>query len=314
MFKAYLQLFRIPNVFSAIADISAGFLLVHATWSFSLEYIALVVSSCLLYLAGLVLNDVYDVDIDRHERPSRPLPSGRISVESARILGYGLLAAGIAVGWTIGLILVDEAKCPYRCGLVVTLLAGCIVGYDRWFKTTFLGPPLMGSCRLLNLLLGASTASHAFSRGPWFLAHYEPAQLVAAGGVGVYIAGVTLYARHEAHPVSRWYLFGASAVVVAGIGILMLFPGLVPSDLCSRYAERISLFYTALAVFIGWRCLRGAVEPTPYNVQSAVIVCLMSLIVLDAAICLVVHEANYALTILALLIPTVVLGRWFSAT
>ena len=45
-----------------------------------LAVLLLVAASVFLYLAGMVLNDVYDVEIDRRERPDRPLPSGRIPV------------------------------------------------------------------------------------------------------------------------------------------------------------------------------------------------------------------------------------------
>ena len=42
----------------------------------------LVGSSSLMYLAGMALNDYADREIDAVERPSRPIPSGRISPSS----------------------------------------------------------------------------------------------------------------------------------------------------------------------------------------------------------------------------------------
>ena len=40
-----------------------------------------------IYAAGIVLNDVFDYEIDRVERPGRPLPSGRVSRGSRRRSG-----------------------------------------------------------------------------------------------------------------------------------------------------------------------------------------------------------------------------------
>ena len=39
----------------------------------------------------MVLNDAFDIDLDREEQPYRPLPSGRISLAAARWLGWNLL-------------------------------------------------------------------------------------------------------------------------------------------------------------------------------------------------------------------------------
>ena len=55
---------------------------------------ALMVSSGLLYVAGIVLNDYFDIEIDKRERPSRPLPSGNISKGHA--LAIALIALLIA--------------------------------------------------------------------------------------------------------------------------------------------------------------------------------------------------------------------------
>ncbi len=44
---------------------------------------------------SMVVNDVFDLEIDRVNRPERAIPSGRVSVEDATKVSYGLLAAGI---------------------------------------------------------------------------------------------------------------------------------------------------------------------------------------------------------------------------
>jgi geranylgeranylglycerol-phosphate geranylgeranyltransferase len=45
---------------------------------------------------SMVVNDVYDLDVDRVNRPERPLPSGKVSVGGASRLAYAMLALGLA--------------------------------------------------------------------------------------------------------------------------------------------------------------------------------------------------------------------------
>ena len=49
--------------------------------------------------AGMVINDIYDVEIDKVNRPERPIPSGRITLKQAKILwgSTSLIGFGIAL-------------------------------------------------------------------------------------------------------------------------------------------------------------------------------------------------------------------------
>ena len=74
--RAYLQLFRLPNVFTAMADIAMGLLVTYGDQTTPAAPVLLLLASSLIYTAGMVLNDVYDYEVDVQERPHRPLPSG----------------------------------------------------------------------------------------------------------------------------------------------------------------------------------------------------------------------------------------------
>ena len=145
---AYLQLFRAPNMFTAVADVLAGYLITHGAIDTPGALALLVAASCLLYTAGMVLNDVFDLERDRRERPGRPLPSGRIDPSRARWLGYEMLAAGVGFGWLAGWL--TGAIEP---GVVASVLAAAVILYDGWLKRTPAGPLGMGTCRALNVLL-----------------------------------------------------------------------------------------------------------------------------------------------------------------
>ncbi len=178
--QSYLALLRLPNVFTALADVAMGFFFVigaadQAGWAFSddpqpsLLPIALwtigllAAASALLYSAGMVLNDVFDLHLDREEQPDRPLPSGRIPLRSARWLGWQLLTLGIMLA--SGAAVVLEKFPPARSNnfiiswlpaIVAAVLAVLIVLYNAGLKRTPLGPVAMGGCRMLNVLLGMS--------------------------------------------------------------------------------------------------------------------------------------------------------------
>ena len=93
----WLQLLRLPNVFTAVADVTMGYIVTQRDLEPYLQFGLLVAASCSLYLSGMVLNDVFDAEVDAREQPHRPIPSGRVSLFHAQRLGWGLWLIGIAL-------------------------------------------------------------------------------------------------------------------------------------------------------------------------------------------------------------------------
>ena len=312
----YLRLFRIPNVFTAIADIAMGFLLVRGSPDPAVVFLLLAGASALIYTAGMVLNDVFDIDIDRRERPERPLPAGRISLRSARFIGIGMLSGGVLLAGLAGVFCPVEEVLAWRPAAVALGLVSAVLLYAAWLKRTPLGPVGMASCRFLNVLLGASIAAPA---ADWWFAYYGPAPLIAGGGLGIYIIGVTWFARSEAETSHRLSLTLATLVMVAGIVTL----GLLHNTLERVEPERTLLLakqggwvllMTLLTLVILRRCLLAIANPSPQKVQFAVKNCILSIITLDAAIVLDTSNVYCAIGVLALLVPTLVAGRWVYST
>jgi 4-hydroxybenzoate polyprenyltransferase len=297
---AWLQLLRLPNVFTAAADVAMGYLFTHRNLEPAPHFVLLVAASSLLYLSGMVLNDAFDADVDARDRPQRPIPSGRVSRRAATAVGWSMLAGGVVVAWGASLAANDG-----RPGAVAVLLAACIVTYDGLLKQTPLAPLLMGACRTLNVLLGMSLA----------IVGWGEAELLIAVGIGVYIAGVTIFARTEARVTARWRLFLGLAVLLAGFALLAGVPHLT----ASRPPLEVSrngwlLLWAVLALITARRCVIAILQPLPARVAAAVRHCVHSIIVLDAAVCAGYAGPFWGLAVLLLLMPTLLFTFWLDAT
>jgi hypothetical protein len=305
----YLQLMRLPNVFTAMGDVAMGFLFVQSTgwrwdgWRDGWTLGLLVVASTALYTAGMVLNDVFDLRTDWFLRPERPIPSGRVSLRAARRLGWNLLMLGVTLG--IGAAFFAG---HHRPGVVAALLAANVVLYDAWLKRTPGGPLAMGSCRTLNVLLGMSVMNSPLASEHWLV----------AGAIGVYVAGVTWFARREAGQSRRLPLTLATLVMILGIAMLAWLPRCSEPDRLVRLLQveplRWYLLTGGVGALIVWRCIRAVIEPTSRRVRMAVAHCLLSLLMLDAVACYAVRGVFWAMLIMLLLIPTFLLQRRIAMT
>jgi 4-hydroxybenzoate polyprenyltransferase len=307
---AWLRLFRAPNVFTAIADVAMGFLVVHGGLSSSAPpglLVCLAAASALLYTAGMVLNDVFDFEVDAKERPFRPLPSGQISLPLARAMGFAMLIAGVLMGALAGY--AYPSSLPWRSGLVAVVLAGCVLLYDGWLKRFAIGPLGMGLCRFFNVLLGMSVASEVAAGWPL---GYGPMHLLPAAGIGIYIIGVTMFAKGEAGQSSVPILIGGMVTMALGIGVLG-WAGL----LLHRRDLSVPMYWLLLAflaVTVLRRCLLAVWTPDPQRVQAGVKIAIFALVLFDASVALTAAPSYYALAIVALLAPMFLLGRWVYST
>jgi 4-hydroxybenzoate polyprenyltransferase len=299
-FVAWLQLLRLPNVFTALADVMMGYLVAYRELQPVRDFALLAAASVLLYLSGMVLNDVFDAEVDARDRPDRPIPSGRVSLKAAAAVGWGMLTTGVVIAWILSFNAND-----WRPGAVATLLAACILLYDGALKRTRLAPLVMGECRTLNVLLGMSLMII-----PW-----GKADILIAIGIGVYIMGVTIFARTDARVSSRTRLTAGLIVLLSGISLLAAVPWLtIDRPPLAVILPGWYLLWAALALIIGRRCTMAIFEPSPQRVQSAVRHCVHSIIVLDAAVCVGYASSYWGFAVLSLLIPTMLLTLWLNAT
>jgi 4-hydroxybenzoate polyprenyltransferase len=287
-YRGYLDLVRPANVATALADVLAGYAVAGMPDHRLLAWLLL--STAGLYAGGVVLNDVFDRDIDRIERPERPIPSGRVSARVAATLGTLLLVLG-------GM---SAAAANTTAGGIAVLLAMTVVLYDAWGKRQGLfGPVNMGMCRGLNLLLGVAAA---------------PAMLHSAWPLGLvpltYIAAVTAVSRGEVHGGGR------KVGLAALISLILVVVALVA--LAARAHGSGSWAGIALALALGWRVLpafwAAYQSPQPGPIRDAIRTGVLSLVLLDAAIGATFGGPLYSVAILATGLVAVSLARLFAVT
>ncbi len=294
--RAYLELVRLPNLFTAVGDIVAGYLVASGgVGVLGSELVLLGLASVALYAAGVVLNDYFDLDVDSVERPERPIPSGRIHAQNAARLGFGLLGLGCIVAAIVGV--------PSL--LTALALAGCIVLYDaRGKRIEYVGSANMGACRFLNVLLGASAVA-PLSAAYWLWLIVPVALLVF-----VYISGVTLLATGEVWGGNRAIsslVFGAVVLVIAGVVWL---------GLSERLAQPLASlpFLAIFAVATLWVIGRVVGAPTAPNIRTAIKTCVLSLLLLDAAIAAGAGGPGYGIGVAVLILPALYAARLYAVT
>lgn len=318
----YLRLLRFSNTPTALADIVAGFMLVHGTLMPWPEFLCLAVASCCFYSWGMVLNDLYDFPIDSAAGTPRPLVQGSVTVGHARVLCWSLWL--VAIGFSLASCRLHDASDPivrFLPLIVAAVLSLCIWLYDGPLKRTALAPFVMGGCRGLNLLLGASVVGGAaeinFSMWPLDL-------WVCSGAIACYVAGITWFARTEEQGGQMWQLTLGLSLMLLGIAIIAFgLPALSERPAMRLQQMRSGSFYGWWALAIGLMCfgvIRKAVvalqKRTPIKVKQAVIAALESLLYFNAAFCLYANPSSWpvAVGVLLLVIPITLLRRVIPAT
>jgi 4-hydroxybenzoate polyprenyltransferase len=293
----FLRLMRLANIVTAISDILAGVAI--AAFAVQIEWtnisftpvLLLILSTIGLYGGGVVFNDVFDADLDKIERPERPIPSGLISKTSAVFFAALLLALAI-----IAATLVHEAFFSSSFFLASAIAIAAVV-YDKWGKhNSFLGPINMGLCRGLNLLLGMSVFPEVLSQYWWI-------SLIPI----IYIAAITMISRGEVHGGKKTTMIGA--VFLYGIVIV--------SILVFAFYNRAYYalgFLLLFGVLIFPPLLKALREPRGPLIGKAVKAGVISLIVMNASWAAAFGSFYFALVILLLLPLSFWLAKAFAVT
>jgi hypothetical protein len=213
-----LRLGRISNLPTVWTNVAAGIVLSGASvgvW----PALLLMLSLSLFYTAGMFLNDAFDREFDRRNRPQRPIPAGEVDAATVFAYGFALLAFGFVILVVVSYAVLDSGS--WKAPAAGILLAATIIVYDAWHKSNPIGPLLMGLCRLLAYLVaGLSVAGNL-----------SPGLLLAAIVCLCYLIGLTYLAKQEGmrRIENLWpliflavpFLYGAPFVVQAGPALVL---------------------------------------------------------------------------------------------
>lgn len=183
-FADWLRLARVSNLPTTWTNVLVGAMIAGGRPSIDGVVVAAAVTS-VLYVAGMILNDVLDAPRDAARGLDRPIPAGRVHRAAAGVVAAALLAAGPALAWWAA----GAASAAWAAGL-----AACVIGYDALKERGPLGLLFMGTCRGLIIPLSLSVqVDHgaALAAANWWV----------AGGLGIglaaYVQLVTIAARGE---------------------------------------------------------------------------------------------------------------------
>ena len=292
--RPYLILMRPANLVTAVADILAGASiagLALATFQSkeAIPLVYLILATLGLYGGGVVFNDVFDFEIDKAERPERPIPSNQVTRKNATLLALGLYLAGIVFAFLASPI----------SGVIAVAIAIMATFYDKWAKHhVFFGPLVMGLCRGLNLLLGMSFAIEALNAF-WPMAVFPI----------IFIGAITLTSQGEVVGNNR-----------KAIALAMLLDAVVVFSLVILAVISVIDMVSSLPFIILWwgvnlyAKIKAYKINQPKYVMQAVKMGVLSLIPLNACYAAGFSSWAMGIIILCLLPISIFLSKYFAVT
>ncbi len=144
----YLEILRPHNMLAAAFAVFAGY---HAAGGRGGDGVAWLALLCALATgAGNVANDVFDADIDRVNKPRRPIPSGRVSTRAA-LAWYAVVSLAVVA--------LALSMLPRALALIVLAWQASLFLYARWLKRLWPAGNLAVAAIAASALYGGATAA-----------------------------------------------------------------------------------------------------------------------------------------------------------
>ena len=288
--KAWMQLIRLPNVLTAISDVLAGVAIACFLTQSSLPDIELLskisLASMFLYMGGIVFNDVFDVQLDKIERPDRPIPSGKISVMSASMLATVAFTVGCILAYSVSI------QCLY---IALGIVLMCLLYNGKAKHHYILGPLTMGGCRGLNLLLGVAVIA---TIATWWYVALVPI---------VYIAAVTNISRGEVYGNNK-HALRVSLVLYTIVVVTLVYITLKSQ----HYFALIYIFFFIWMIF--HPLIKALQSLEPEDIKKSVKFGVLALILMNASWVAISGFWLLALFLIATLPITIILAKKYSVT
>jgi heme O synthase-like polyprenyltransferase len=274
MFKEYLQLVRLPGIFTAFSNVLIGYFF---SFSFNSEVIFLpylLATSGMLFCSGMIFNDYFDYNLDKKERSFRPLPSGKISKQNALLIGFIFLILANISAFFLGF---DS--------LIISLILSCmILFYNLKLKSiSFLGILNLSVIRMLNILLGFSIIGISFE----FIQYLFP--------LGIFIVGISILAKNEIKSNLVIYKKLNKIIIIitiASVSILV-----------------INNFQFESLLFLGLFSFLSVYSLFFKKIQNQITVQLLSIILLDSILISFFVPLEFSILVSLLILPAYVISK-----
>ena len=162
----YLSILRPLNGVMSIIAVWIGSLIAGAPLMPSFAVVLGMISVFLISGGGMAINDFFDAEIDKLNRPKRPIPSGKISSRKALIYSGALFVVGCAFSYLVNFdtlvtaIIVSGLLIAYAAQLKKTILIGNLIISGLVALTFVYGGLILGNyVALLPLALLAFLAN-----------------------------------------------------------------------------------------------------------------------------------------------------------
>jgi 4-hydroxybenzoate polyprenyltransferase len=319
LLRSWLELLRLPNLLTIPGDVALGYLIAeranHARLDLllgfdltkgkfeSTGFIWATVATIALYIFGLVDNDASDAELDAKERPERPIPSGKISLKTAKTAAIAFMAAGLIAAF-------GAPKPTFHVAIILAIL---VYSYNNATKRNrLLGPLNMALCRLFSVILGYFAAN---GRHPL----QEPALLVVGMTWLLYFTAVTMAAAGEndkKRSEGRFTILGvpflwlATAPLATGALEVVRKVGEIPPSIFLAFAASIIFLAISMKNFIVFNSPNA---PTTKS-RAAVGELVRSIILIQSAGTAFLGYPYVALTLLLLWPVSSYASKWFQSS
>jgi 4-hydroxybenzoate polyprenyltransferase len=263
-----------------------------------------------------VSNDLFDIKVDRLERPNRPLPSGKIKKTNALLIAVLMFSLGLILA-----AFVNHVSFGISLLLIVSILS-----YNYKFKNGFFRPYLMAGIRSLNVIYGASfifdvSTTSALENGDYLISNtgFSPFLLLAVASCAVYFHIFILTSLSKSETTKEFFRIKNKLNIqkIQITYLLFLLISLSLAIILIPFKLDFLIFILLFLFLINLLFKRASKMDSTHGEETIKFMVknmLILLIILDSAF--IAGEAGMlAGSIVALLtIPCMITGKWISMT
>jgi len=251
-------------------------------------------SSSLLYLAGIVFNDYFDIEIDKKERPTRPLPSGKITKRKALTIAISSMIAANVIALVIN----------WTSFIIAIILTTIIIAYDYGLKhNNITGPIVMGLARSINVILGASPALSTLLLS----VTASKMLLFIAISLFLYVVAISILSKKEVSgKATNLIIISSLSIVFVDIAAIAI-AGLI--GVFQPVVFAFLVLFTVVMIITFRPILRGLDNLAPIDIRNIIKNMIISIIILDSVFVSGLIGLPYGFATLLLLVPSVLLSR-----